>query len=441
MAVSINIVFLAQQASRLISNWVTQNRTHGPANELLTINSQTLSYDADGNLAQDTLYNYSYDEENRLTQVQRLSDSAVVGRYFYDALGRRVISITTPAGVSATNVFYYDYSRLIEEQNGAGASQATYVYGNYVDEVVTMERGGQTYYFHQNALWSPHALTDAGGNAVERYTYDVYGGVIVMDGSYNPLALNAWGTPHSAVGNPYLFTGRELDEETGLYFYRARYYDGLKGRFLERDPVDYEDGLNLYEYVHGRPTMFDDPSGMVVEVCCDQVAGGALAIIGAIGGGAVGGIPGAVRGGFLGTRPQHCWVNVRCKGVLTLSTELQAAVVPVPAIGWRPFGTGAIGRPSLLLRAGANCTPCSSAACENCNAETTCLRRAQAAYPVGAYGFPAPNSNTYASVVAASCCDKKFKPPAPGIPPLPGGRFAPGWGGTPPVPGSFTRIF
>ena len=51
-----------------------------------------------------------------------------------------------------------------------------------------------------------------------------------------------WGTPHSAIGNPYPFTGRQLDEETGLYFYRARYYDSVKGRFLQRDPGGYVDG-------------------------------------------------------------------------------------------------------------------------------------------------------------------------------------------------------
>ncbi len=55
------------------------------------------------------------------------------------------------------------------------------------------------------------------------------------------MPLNAWGTPHSAIGNPSMFTARELDEETGLYYFRARYYDSAKGRFLERDPEGYVD--------------------------------------------------------------------------------------------------------------------------------------------------------------------------------------------------------
>jgi RHS repeat-associated protein len=58
-----------------------------------------------------------------------------------------------------------------------------------------------------------------------------------------------------------MFTGRQLDEEAGIYFYRARYYDALKGRFLQRDPLDYESGINLFEYAKSSPTNRVDPSG------------------------------------------------------------------------------------------------------------------------------------------------------------------------------------
>src|SRR6266446_6893884 len=105
----------------------------------------------------------------------RLSDSTIVGQYFYDALGRRVVRIANPAGTATTNVYYYDTTRVIEERDGAGSTAATYAYGNYVDEVLTMDRAGQTYYYHANDLWSPYALTDSAGNVAERYTYDVYG--------------------------------------------------------------------------------------------------------------------------------------------------------------------------------------------------------------------------------------------------------------------------
>jgi len=248
--------------SSLVSNLVTQTRTHSAANEIQTINAQTLTYDADGNLADDGSYTYGYDMENRLTSVIRKSDSAQVGRYFYDALDRRIIQIADPAGTPSTNVFFYDADRNIEEQDASAATQATYTYGsNYLDDVLTMDRGGDSYYYHANSLGSPEALTDPTGNVVERYSYDAYGEVTVLDASYNPLPLNAWGTPHSPVGNPYLFTSRELDEEAGLYHYRTRGYDANKGRFLQRDSAGYVDGLNLYQYAGDNPTDRIDPYG------------------------------------------------------------------------------------------------------------------------------------------------------------------------------------
>jgi RHS repeat-associated protein len=187
-----------------------------------------------------------------------------VGQYQYDALSRRIQKIANPASPPSptTTRYFYNDKRIIEEQNGTGMTQATYVYGNYIDEVLTMNRLGTNYYYHQNALWSVEAVTNSAGAPVERYRYDAYGFVTVADGSFNPIAQNAWGTPHSAIGNPYLFTGRQLDEETGLYFYRARYYDPGKGRFLQRDPREYKDGMNLYEYVYSRPVNLLDPQGL-----------------------------------------------------------------------------------------------------------------------------------------------------------------------------------
>jgi RHS repeat-associated protein len=84
------------------------------------------------------------------------------------------------------------------------------------------------------------------------------------------VPLNAWGTPHSAIGNPWLFTGRELDEEAALYFYRGRYYSPALGRFTTRDPKDYAGGTDLYEYARGNPTKFTDPQGMLSIQMIDE---------------------------------------------------------------------------------------------------------------------------------------------------------------------------
>jgi len=82
---------------------------------------------------------------------------------------------------------------------------------------------------------------------VERYSYDVFG---------EPNTT-------SSIGNPYMFTGRRYDIETGLYYYRARYYKPEIGRFLQTDPIGYEGGLNLYAYVQNNPVMFTDPLGLL----------------------------------------------------------------------------------------------------------------------------------------------------------------------------------
>jgi RHS repeat-associated protein len=118
-----------------------------------------------------------------------------------------------------------------------------------------MDRSAQTHYYHQNALWSVEAVTHSTGAIAERYSYDAYG--LPSTGSTNP-----WGTAHSVIGNPWMFTGRLFDEETGLYFYRARYYDPAKSRFLQRDPLEYGGAGNLYKFVDDSPTELVDPFGL-----------------------------------------------------------------------------------------------------------------------------------------------------------------------------------
>ena len=241
-----------------VGNWnvktkdgIPEIRVHDAVNEITRIKVKSsppvpIRSDLNGNLNEDERYRYNYDEENLLASVVRKADNRVVGQYQYDALGRRVVAVTNPAGGFLETRFFYDRSRIIEEQDVAGLTKATYVYGNYIDEVLTMDRAAQTYYYHQNALWSVAAVTNSSANVVERYSYNDYGCVSVTNGAGVALPANSWGTPHSAIANPYLFIGREVDEESGLYYYRARYYDCAKGRFLQTDPLGYGDGLNFY---------------------------------------------------------------------------------------------------------------------------------------------------------------------------------------------------
>ena len=189
-------------------------------NQYTQVNTNTLNYDANGNLTNHNGFTLSYDYENRLTGA---TDGTTTATYAYDAFGRRISK--TVGGV--TTNFLHDGDQIIAEYDGGGALQKKYVYGSGIDEPIVMVSGSNTYYYNRDGLGSVSELTDSTGAVVEKYFYDVYGKTIIKDASDNVLTV-------SAIGNSYGFTGRELDSETGLYHYRARAYSPELGRFLQK---------------------------------------------------------------------------------------------------------------------------------------------------------------------------------------------------------------
>jgi RHS repeat-associated protein len=185
---------------------------------------------------------------NRLRTATRNSDGAIVASYTYDALGRRTSAVVTNSGaLNGSTYFYLDGQQEIEEHNAADGVTQQYVFGNYIDEALVKDNLTATparLFYYQNTLYSAYALANTTGAIVEGYQYDAYGKQTVFDPGVSGVVTFTSAdviTPggHSAVGNPYLFTGRRLDPETGLYYYRARYYDPVQGRFLQRDPTGY----------------------------------------------------------------------------------------------------------------------------------------------------------------------------------------------------------
>jgi RHS repeat-associated protein len=108
--------------------------------------------------------------------------------------------------------------------------------------------------YNRNQQYSITAITDGSGAIVERYAYSAYG---------IPTITDASGTTRTttAIGNRYTYTGREFDETLALYHYRARMYDPVGGRFVSRDPIGYEDGENLHQFVRSQPSRRIDHEG------------------------------------------------------------------------------------------------------------------------------------------------------------------------------------
>jgi RHS repeat-associated protein len=114
--------------------------------------------------------------------------------------------------------------------------------------MIDVDDNNAAYYYHFDGLGSVVALSNSNGDSCQSYEYSAYGQVAASDPNF--------------LTNPYMFTGRRFDIETGLYYYRARYYNPHIGRFMQTDPVGYGDGINWYLYCRNNPLAFVDPSGL-----------------------------------------------------------------------------------------------------------------------------------------------------------------------------------
>ena len=216
--------------------------TYDSAEELISDGTATYSYDADGQLTRRTVIatgattTYDWNSRHELAAVHLPDGSTET--LSYDPLGRRV-SVTDGA---ATTSSVYDGVNVHLEYEGSASPAAVYTDGLEPNQLVEMARGGHRYSYLVDGQGSTIALADEHGNVVQRYSYDAFG---------NPSVSGS-------LTNPFTYTGQAWDPISGLYYYKARYYDPTLGRFISRDPVLH---ANPYPYVENDPANVSDPTG------------------------------------------------------------------------------------------------------------------------------------------------------------------------------------
>ena len=240
------------------------------ANQLLEDANFTYQYDNNGNLTRKTsktpgpFTSYEYDAENKLVRV--VSNGTVVN-YKYDGLGRRVEKEINDGATTKVARFIYDNEDILLELDTQNSILARYTHGPGIDEPLVMEKGGASFFYHADGLGSITEITDAGGLVKQRYTYSSFGKI---ESHLDPSFVQ-----------PYTFTAREFDLETGLYFYRARTYDFVTGRFFQEDPILHAGNpdfpyalqtllpnpqmLHAYVYVGGNPVNRVDAGGLAAS--------------------------------------------------------------------------------------------------------------------------------------------------------------------------------
>jgi len=285
--------------AELVSSHLTfDQRNHNKLNEITqrTVGTSpvaSLRYDghagaSNGNLANDgTALTYAYDSLNRPISIGFIGAGPrppqQLGAYVLDAFNRRVRKTVTNSGLSdavpnGTTDYLYMGNQVIEERNPFGGSGSTdtptkqYIWGAYVDECAQLNLlapagpdnlSAGVYYLLQDLLYRAVALTNSTGNIVEAYDTDAYGTTVIFTAPYQGNWWSDDDTQSYYGANEIIYCGYRYDPESELYYVRNRTYSPPLGRWLQRDPIGYAGGVNLYEYVGGQAVVGVDPKGLV----------------------------------------------------------------------------------------------------------------------------------------------------------------------------------
>jgi RHS repeat-associated protein len=289
-----------------------ETRNHTDFNEInqrtVAGNNALLAHDKNGNTTDTGAFGASFpgsglklewDALNRLRKVHKWDPASfsyqLVAECAYDCHNRRMRKVVTNSGsLNGTTDFYYEGWRVVEERDGADAVTQQYVYGNYLDEVWTLDnrRGGitvaqlndgsgnQRHFYHSNTLYHVYGITDEAGAIKEAYQYDAYGKqTVITDGNDADTIVNFNAddvrtvSGNSTLNNFHMYTGQRFDSESGIFYFKSRYMAASLGRFLSRDPWRGVDPRsNRYQYVVSNPVMGTDIYGLVTKKECEDFA-------------------------------------------------------------------------------------------------------------------------------------------------------------------------